>query len=81
VSVLGASFSVGYWVLISSAWSSHEHLDMGPRFTMEVELLQHDGFHFSMGPWFSSLLQHYGPHLSMGPWYMVVHQALRTMLS
>jgi hypothetical protein len=46
-----------------------------------VGLLQHGGFHFSMGPWFSSLLQHYGPHLSMGPWYMVVHQALRTTLS
>jgi hypothetical protein len=31
-------------------WSSHDHLDMGPWFTMEVGLLQYDGFHFSMGP-------------------------------
>jgi hypothetical protein len=50
---------------------------MGPWFTMAVELLQHGGFHLSMGLWFSSLLQHYGPHLSMGHWYMVVHQVLR----
>jgi hypothetical protein len=37
---------------------------MGLWFTMEVGLLQHGGFHFSMGPELSILLQHYGPHLS-----------------
>jgi hypothetical protein len=56
VLVLGASFSVGYWVSISSVWSSHEQLDIGSWFTMAVGLLHHGGFHFSMGPWFSSLL-------------------------
>jgi hypothetical protein len=81
VSVFEASFGVGYWVTKSSTESSHEHLDMGPGLTMVVGLLQHGGFPFYMGPWSFSLLQHYGPQLSMGPWYMVVHQALRTMLS
>jgi len=33
------NFSVGYWVPISFAWSSHEHLDMGPRFIIAVGLL------------------------------------------
>jgi hypothetical protein len=70
----GASFSVGYWVLKSSVGSLHEHMDMGSWLTMvAVGLLQHGGFSFYMGPWFSSLIQHYGPHLSMGPYYMVVH--------
>jgi hypothetical protein len=49
VSVLGASFSVGYCVPISSVWSSHEKLDMGPWFTMVVGLLQHGGIPFLNG--------------------------------
>ena len=57
------------------------HLDMGLGLIMVDGLLQHGGFPFYMGPWFSSLVQHYGPQLSMGPWYMVVHQALMTTLS
>ena len=72
---------IGYWVSKSSSGSSHEHLDMGPRLTMVVGLHQHGGFPFYMGLWFFSLIQHYGPQLSMGLWYMVVHQALKTMLS
>jgi hypothetical protein len=73
MSIFGASFSARYGVSISLVWSSHDHLNMGPRFTLEVGLLHHGGSHSYMGPWFSSLLQYYGPNLSMGPWYMVVN--------
>jgi hypothetical protein len=81
MSVLGASFSIGYWVSISSMQGSHEQLDMGPWFTMAVGLIENGSYHLSMRPWFSSLLQHYGPHIALGPWYMVVNQALKTTLS
>jgi hypothetical protein len=36
-------FSTTYCVPVSSKGSSHEHLDMGPQFTMDLGLLPHGG--------------------------------------
>jgi hypothetical protein len=84
MSVFGASFSFGYGVSISSTWSSHEHLDMGPRFIVAVGLLHHGGFHSYTTPQFTvavGLLHHGGLHSYTRPWFSKMDPIMEGIIS